>query len=185
MTAPLEIRWEAWNQSGVERLVLHSSQGGSTIESRITVRDAADPFQLSYTLLTDDGWQLQEARLDVTGGPSLRLFKDGDGGWRSGSGDRIDGFGGCIDIDISATPFTNTLPIRRLDLPVGSSADVRMLFVSAPALTLSPVEQRYTRVAPTRYRYHGLSTGFETDLEVDQDGIVIDYPGLFRRIRHQ
>ena len=39
-----------------------------------------------------------------------------------------------IDVDISATPFTNTLPIRRLGLQPGEFAELDVAFVDAPAM---------------------------------------------------
>ena len=45
---------------------------------------------------------------------------------------------GCIDVDIRATPFTNTLPIRRLALQPGESRDLRMAFIDVPGLDVRP-----------------------------------------------
>ena len=50
----------------------------------------------------------------------LHLESDGEGHWQENGKDRPD-LHGCIDIDIQATPFTNTLPIRRLGLKTGES----------------------------------------------------------------
>ena len=44
-----------------------------------------------------------------------------------------------------------------------------------------PAAQRYTCLGGERYRYEGLFRHFSTGLEVDPDGLVIDYPGYFRR----
>jgi hypothetical protein len=32
------------------------------------------------------------------------------------------------------------------------------------------------------YRFLNLDGGFTADLQVDPDGLVLDYPGLFRRV---
>jgi hypothetical protein len=43
--------------------------------------------------------------------------------------------------------------------------------------------QAYTRLADQRYRYESLDgSGFSAELAVDADGLVLDYPGLFRRV---
>jgi hypothetical protein len=89
---------------------------------------------------------------------------------------------GCLDIDIAACAFTNTLPIRRLALEVGQSAEIQVAYLHIPDLRVERVPQRYTRVAPQRYRYEGLSTGFVAEITVDEDGLVIDYPQLCRRV---
>ena len=54
-------------------------------------------------------------------------------------------------------------------------------------MEVTPVRQRYTcleaRPDGGLYRYEGFSTGFVADLPVDADGLVLDYPGVFRRVR--
>jgi hypothetical protein len=50
-------------------------------------------------------------------------------------------------------------------------------------MTTKRVEQAYTCIEPDRlYRYEGITTQYTADLPVDGDGLVIDYPGLFRRL---
>jgi len=48
------------------------------------------------------------------------------------------------------------------------------------------VMQRYTCLERgddgSLYRYEGLGTGFVTNLPVDPDGLVLDYPDIFRRV---
>jgi hypothetical protein len=41
---------------------------------------------------------------------------------------------------------------------------------------------RYTRLESHRWRFEQRDTGYEVELEVDDHGLVIDYPELFRRI---
>jgi hypothetical protein len=56
-------------------------------------------------------------------------------------------------------------------------------WVSAPALTVRPMRQGYTRLADRRYRFENLDgTGFRADLTVDEQGVVVDYDGVFRRV---
>ena len=90
---------------------------------------------------------------------------------------------GCLDIDIWPTPFTNTFPIRREPLSVGERREFVMAWVSAPELTVRPMRQGYTRLADRRYLYENLEgSGFRAELDVDADGVVLDYEGVFRRV---
>jgi hypothetical protein len=58
-----------------------------------------------------------------------------------------------------------------------------MAWVAAPALTVRPMRQGYTRRADRRYLYENLDgSGFRAELPVDADGVVLDYEGVFRRI---
>jgi hypothetical protein len=86
-------------------------------------------------------------------------------------------------VDIQATPLTNTLPIRRLALQAGESTDIRLCYIEVPSLTVSPATQRYTALETGRlYRFESLESDFTADLPVDEDGFVLDYPGLFKRL---
>jgi uncharacterized protein len=88
-------------------------------------------------------------------------------------------------VDISQTPFTNTLPIRRLGLAPGESADISVAYLDGTELEPWPEPQGYTCLEKNArgglYRFLSLDGGFPVDLPVDTDGLVLDYPGLFRR----
>ena len=104
-----------------------------------------------------------------------------DAGWRVDGVPRPD-LAEAIDVDLVLTPFTNTLPIRRHPLEVGEHVDFVMAWVDVPSLEVTADPQRYTRLDATHYRFDSLDSDFTRDLEVDADGIVVRYPGLFERI---
>src|SRR5260370_38764824 len=104
------------------------------------------PFRRRYYIHLAQQWRSLAPRLRVPGGSSqsLRLFTDGEGAWTTESAETIPSLKGCLDVDISATPFTNTLPIRRLALQPGSSATLNMVYIAIPQMQIKVVEQRYT-----------------------------------------
>jgi hypothetical protein len=57
---------------------------------------------------------------------------------------------------------------------------VRAAWVRFPNLNVEPLDQTYTRLGERTYRYQ--SGTFEADLEVDDEGLVLDYPGIWRRV---
>jgi hypothetical protein len=68
-------------------------------------------------------------------------------------------------------------------MAVGERRQFRMAWIFAPDLTLHPQPQAYTRLADRRYLFENLDgSGFTAQLAVDDDGIVLDYPSLFRRV---
>jgi hypothetical protein len=85
----------------------------------------------------------------------------------------------CQDVDIGATPSTNTLPIRRMHLKVGASQTLSAAWLHFPNLTVQPLFQRYTRLSYDVYRYESINSGFQTALRVDEQGIVQDYSGMW------
>ena len=111
------------------------------------------------------------------------LTADGAGHWRDGAGAPRPELDGAIDVDLPMTPFTNTLPIRRLNLRAGESADLRVVYIVMPAGSITVNPQRYVCLEPRRrYRYESLDSDFVQEIEVDADGLVTTYPDLFRRV---
>lgn len=121
-----------------------------------------------------------------TGSEEVDLLADGDGNWTTRNGEAIPELNGCLDVDVSATPFTNTLPIRRLGIAPAESAELPVAYVDTGEMRAWTEEQSYTCLERSArdglYRYESLDGGFTADLPVDADGLVLDYPGLFRRV---
>jgi hypothetical protein len=86
---------------------------------------------------------------------------------------------GCEDIDLSFSPATNLLPIRRAQLAVGSRAPVRAAWLRFPGLTLEVLDQTYERVSDSLYRYESRGGSFVAMLETNANGFVTRYPGLW------
>lgn len=181
---PRHVRWRPAKGEGLEHVTLSETQQGYSANGVAVGARGGAPYGLTWRVETDRGWNTTGLWLMNTDGVSLALAGDGAGNWRADTaeGPLLPEFSGCIDVDIAATPFTNTLPIRRLGLKVGESARIRVLYLPVPALAPEVVEQRYTRLAPRRWLYEGLFRGFQAELEVDADGIVLDYPETFLRM---
>ena len=176
-----------WNKGreglGLEHLLLGERVADSVV---LAFDEGRGPFRLAYRLTWDESWRLREADLVVTterSTTSLYLRTDGRGRWRDGDGRAIDELDGCVDIDIWPTPFTNSFPVRREPMVIGERRQFRMAWVFAPELTVRQQPQAYTRLADRLYLFESLDgSGFSAELPVDEDGIVLDYPGLFRRV---
>jgi hypothetical protein len=90
---------------------------------------------------------------------------------------------GAFDVDLGGSPLTNTLPIRRLDLARAENGVAHRLSVAwvlLPSLEVVQADQIYTSLGPGKIRYAGET--FSADLVIDDDGFVIDYPGLALRV---
>ena len=113
----------------------------------------------------------------------------GEGLERVGTGWRVDGaprpdLDGAEEPDLSVTPFCNTFPIRRTPEAPGAHLVLDTAFIDGPSLTVARSSQRYERQGPGRVHYVdlGLSRGFEADLLVDREGMVLRYEHLFERV---
>jgi uncharacterized protein len=183
-----EFMWAPWEGPGLEHLRLVTSEGGVVANGLVIGLEAGRPFRIGYEVRCDGRWRVREVRAAAPDleRPVLELLADGEGHWKRGAGEPVPELDGCIDVDISATSFTNTLPIRRLGLEPGESADVDVAYVRVPELLVGPERQRYgclvVRTDGGLYRFEALPSGFTAELPVDAEGFVIDYPGLFRRV---
>ncbi len=140
-------------------------------------------FVALYTLRLDRDWRTLEMQASVLGSAKcIYLRRTEDGHWFDASGRLLQHLNGIVDVDLSITPFTNSLPIRRLKLGVGESVEITTAYVAFPHLELSADPQRYTRITSDRYRYEALGRGFAREVSLDADGFAITYPSLFQRI---
>lgn len=171
------VRWSTWDGEHVETTTLRWENEGFTI-SGVVSRE-----RVEYVLRVSAQWQVRQFLLfrDLDE-PDLWLATDGAGHWGEMNGAHRTELDGCYDLDLACTPFTNTLPIRRLPLRDGDTAELPVVFVDPDTLEVRPARQRYTRLGDRRWRYENLGTGYRVDLEVDEHGLVLDYPGEFRRL---
>jgi hypothetical protein len=184
MSKAIVARWQDWDAKGVEHLVLREGSREIVAES-IVVGSADDSvFALRYRIRCDKSWRVRGAEVALVGSDrKIEIASDGIGNWTDASGKRLTKLAGAIDIDLSATAFTNTLPIRRLKLRAGQSAEIVTVYILAPALTMTTDPQRYTCLESRKcYRYESIDSDFTREIEVDSRGLVVNYPGLFRRL---
>ncbi len=183
-----EVIWVAWEGPGLEHLYLRLSEEGPAADGLVIGLEEDRPFRVAYEIRCDSQWRVREMRVRVPGSewPSVDLLADGEGSWTTRAGDSVPGLKGCVEVDISATPFTNTLPIRRLELGPGKSAELVVAYLDVPQLRVGPERQRYGCLEASAnggiYRFETIPGGFTADIPVDSDGLVVDYPGLFRRV---
>lgn len=185
-----QIMWVPWMGTGLEHLHLLQKQEDIVADSLILGVGEQGPFRLHYEIHCNLQWRLRAVHVSLLTGSSqsLHLFTDGEGIWTTEQGEAISSLQGCLDVDISATPFTNTLPIQRLALQPGSIATLSMVYIAVPEMHVEVTEQRYTclesALSGERYRFESLENGissFTAELPVDRNKLVLDYPGLFRR----
>ena len=124
------VRWRPLEGEGLEHLTVRAVEGGIRAESVIIGERDAAAYGVTCRIDCDDGWRVRSFHLRDTTGRELELASDGNGHWQRPDGTALPEFDGCIDIDLSGSPFTNTLPIRRLNLdPSQGTARLRMVYI--------------------------------------------------------
>jgi uncharacterized protein len=204
-TLPVSLFWTRKDTTGTEHALVDARHGLYARGHQLAVDPIA--YTCRYEVQTDPAWAA--ARLDVSAEGagwvrSVRL-ELAAGRWRvtateQGNLDAAltaagharaglpgmedpDLLYGAFDVDLGGSPLTNTLPIRRLDLARAESGVAHRLSVAwvlLPSLEVVQADQIYTSLGPGKVRY--ASETFSADLTVDDDGFVLDYPGLALRV---
>jgi hypothetical protein len=177
------VVWKNLVINGTDYCALwHTAEGWLLKGTVVGVLENQRPVLATYEIHSDENWLTRRVQVERTVGSdvkTLSLSVDSRGVWRSS--DQELRHIHSDDIDLAVTPATNTLPISRLKLQVGSSAPVIAAWVKFPELTVEPLSQRYTRTAKNIYKYES-DTGFSAEIVVDDLGLVITYPGGWERI---
>ena len=175
MTAVL---WQA-SDGGSEVCVLERAGPGRRLRGTVLTHEGKQPIELRYAVTVDSAWATTDVEVLVAfAGGELRELIELGGLW-SGK-ERPPEYRDCVDVDLSFTPATNTLPIRRLALEVGEEAEIHVAWLVWPELRVERVLQRYARLAESRYRY--TQDDFSAELVVDDEGLVLEYGELWQAV---
>jgi hypothetical protein len=181
--------WSPVDTPGLEHLRLTIADNEIVADAEIiTTQFDNRPIRIDYWIQCDADWRVRQLRVSAEGSEPLAIFltSDGEGHWTDDQGELRSDLDGCIDVDIMATPFTNTLPIRRVTWQPNDSVELMMAYVKLPTLEVVPAPQRYTclesRPDGGLFRYESVTSGYTNELPIDGDGLVIDYPGIWRRV---
>jgi hypothetical protein len=139
------------------------------------------PCVLHYVIQCDAAWQTLGASVrGWRGDQSINVDIEVDAARRWRMNDvEVPAVEGCIDIDLNFSPTTNILPLRRLNLAIGREASTRAAWLRFPSLALEPLDQTYRRLSESAVHYES-ATGYTTDIEVDAEMFVVNYPGVWK-----
>ncbi len=179
-----EVIWEQTVGKGLEHLILRQDKKIEAESLALGMIEGA-AYRIKYQIICDTDWKVERVRVkDSLNNKALVFIQREEGIWTDEKDRSIEALNGCTDVDIMITPFTNTLPIKRLKLAPGESKEISVLYFRIPDLTVSKFAQRYTFLSQEKdhgvYKYESLDSGFTSDIKVDADGLVIDYPGIFK-----
>ena len=182
----LKAKWLDWFDKTTEECYVQFE--GDRIRAEGVIRSTNPEFRVQYRITLNNEWVFREVEIQSRDakdeGKQIFISSDGNGKWTDYKNQRIEGLEAAVDIDFILTPFTNSLPVKRLQLPRGESADLTVAHISFPDLTVSPDHQRYTCIEPGKlYRFDSLTSDFTQDITFDDEGLVADYPQMFKRVK--
>jgi uncharacterized protein len=198
------VTWQRYEQRGAE--FAEFSLGARRLAARSTAIGAEPvPYRLELEFCTGDDFVTSSLVVETRGlgwRRRLDLHRSKAGVWSATvaaegavdlaePGGDMDQFEGALDPDVELSPVLNTPPTLRHRLLAGGAApELVMVWVELPSLALHRSVQRYS--------YRGLDAagnhvvhfeapdpdggGFAEDIVFDADGIVVDYPGIAKRI---
>lgn len=175
--------WRRLDVPGHEACRLTALETGWRIVGTAVFAHEGQACRLDYAIACDAQWRTLSAMVSGWIGErevEVEVIRDDAGLWRL-NGDLIPEVEGCVDVDLNFSPATNTLPIRRFDLAVGQSVQVRAAWLRFPSFRLEPLEQSYTRIGTNLYRYESVGGRFAASVEVDEMGLVTEYGEIWRR----
>lgn len=151
--------------------------------------ETLDGFITSGLLVTTrgDGWSRKlDLRRARSGTWTVRTATAGFLALPDPGGDVAE-FSEALDCDLAWSPLTNSMPVLRHGLLEGGGPiDLVMAWVSVPDLFVHSSRQRYTFVRKTGdqsvIRYESRESAFKADVTFDSDGLVVEYPGIGRRM---
>jgi hypothetical protein len=175
----MTTRRVAWRRSDEvatdEHCTMTLRDGGLSLVGTVLGAEGGLPVRIEYRVLADGAGMTTAAHVrDLRGfeARTIALERDAKGNWTV-DGKTVRTLKGCTDVDLGCSPSTNTLPIRRLRLGYGASKTIQAAWVRFPELTIVKTPQTYTRLDEFTYRYK--SGTFESELTVDDDGLVAAY----------
>jgi hypothetical protein len=177
-----KVVWQSELLSTTEILSIEDA-GKYRANGKITGALKNHPLQVSYELIIDHNWHIISVAIEVKAEKSFKLFLEKKNGkWYDLQGKYYPDLDSAIDVDISLTPFTNTLPIRRLKLAEGKKEEITVVYFDLPEDMFKAVTQNYTNMGKGLYKYENINKGFTSMIQTNEDGLVVDYPGIWQMV---
>ncbi len=154
----------------------------------VAAATATNPaFGAYYELQTDETGATKRFGLTVTLAErerQLAIARDEENMWlvTDHQGERRAGYGGALDVDVVFSPFFNALPIRRVGLHErADTVAMPMVYVNVPDMSVAAETVSYASEGrPEAIKLR--SPVADTVVSVDDEGFIVDYPGLAERI---
>lgn len=181
------IIWTGKFYNSIENCLLKETTTGNEIKSTIIGDYKKKIYKVEYYIRTNTKWQTKSVTLfsEFDNSNEFLTLKNKNGKWFLNS-KLIKDYKNIFDIDISLTPFTNTLPINRLKLKNNQRQVIDVLHFDILAKQVKPVKQIYTRLKANNYIFENYDKSFKANLEIDKQGLVVNYPKLFEMtIKHE
>jgi hypothetical protein len=175
------ILWRRLDSPGHDACRLEPHGSGWQVEGAAVFQLGGRPARLSYAAACDVSWRALSGHVRGWIGDrtvDLSIERSTGGTWTL-DGEFMPGLRDCMDLDFGFSPSTNLLQLRRLALDIGQGANAPTAWLDVSTGTLDVLVQRYERRSETTYWYEAPRFNYAEMLEVDNNGFVRKYPGLW------
>jgi hypothetical protein len=197
---PRAAAWVKDDPFGVEFAEI-AVAGDRLTANGVAVGSVPVPYRLDYELETGAGWVTSRLRVTSRGDGwrrELDLNRDRGGAWSASAGGEgapdlppaggeTGHLAGALDCDLELSPLTNMMPILRHGLRDGGGpCELTMAWIAVPSLAVHADGQRYRHLRSDAgrhvIRFEAIDGTFAADIVVDAGAVVIEYPGIARRL---
>lgn len=185
------ITWQGLHEPRLEQVrLLLSNDQRLRATGRLVAAGPDEQFNASFEVSVGESGQVNRLLLrtaTVLEERQCSLSRTEDGAWLvdHGQGSKRETFNGALDVDVQFAVLFNAIPIRRLGLHrEASEHTLPVVRVSLPDLSVRAVTHTYKTVSVgddvsvVRFK----SGGFDQNIKVDANGLVVDYPLISKRI---
>jgi hypothetical protein len=164
MISLLIKKWKGLQQNSYEEAKIHFKNHEIHITSLINFQEQGK--QLTYQLDLNKDWTCKKLQVQEFEG-NIRSF--------------------CPEaekprfVDFEITPLTNALPVNFLKYHQYKFLKEPVLLIRYPLLQ-SEVHTQCYRILKDAVKYQNFTSGFQSEIIVDEDGFVAEYTGLFVQV---
>jgi hypothetical protein len=183
VSAARSVAWVKEDPFGVE--LAEVAVSAETLSATgVAIGTDPGPYRLDYALETGAGFVTSRLHVTARGeawGQELDLRRSENGEWSAAA--ELPDLAGALDCDLGLSPLTNSMPVLRHGLlEAGEPVDFVVAWVSVPDLAVHASPQRYVPLGDRVVRFESLDGDFSADIVFDEDGLVVDYPGIAKRL---
>jgi len=179
------VIWRRLDVPGHDVCTLSHVEEGYLITGVANFLYGSKPCSLRYAVHCNEDWQTLRASVHGHIGKKeqrVDFLLTADASWLR-NGVEQPRVRGLPDIDLSFTPATNTLAVRREKFSIGQPTDTTAAWLRFPGLHLAPLRQTYTKLPNHTYSYTALEGEFKATIVFRRSGLVSRYEGLWAEER--
>jgi hypothetical protein len=172
--------WRRLDTPGHDTCRLEQEQTGWSLHGTAIFRHRSGPVSLSYSVQCDLRWKTLSGRVNgIAGDQHVDYFVSHQGkGW-SLNGEEVPGLEHLVDLDLSFTPATNLLQLRRVSILKNEPVQLPVAWLDFDTGRLTELKQTYQRRADMEVWYEAPSVGYKGLFALEPNGFIRHYPNLW------